>query len=144
MTIRIAETAAYIEHHEGRSTEGLAMLREALEQVEGEDAAAQQVLAGYLAAIEHPSAFEALQQLLQDDPTTAGFVLGHDWTWEDQELTRLAIDQLATSFGEDSPRVAVAKAHYVLRHEADDAAALADAEVTLGEVLHRVPDSLAA
>lgn len=144
LSIETAESLAYLKHELGESDQGLAILREAMGQHE-DNARVRRIHAGYLATINHNDAIGALRRTLEDDShTAASFVLGHEVAWTDRELTKEAIDLLADAVGADSPRVAVARAHYVLRHDADSEAALADAQVSLGEVLQRVPDSLSA
>lgn len=146
LTLQIAETAAYIHNERGNPEEGLALLRQAVDDPRsGDDLNRERVLAGYLARIEHPDAPEAMRKLLdRDDPEVGSFILSFPMIWNHADLTKQAIQRFAEYVGDDSPRVVLARANYVLRHEPENAAGLADAQIAVNDVLQRMPGSLAA
>jgi tetratricopeptide (TPR) repeat protein len=149
-TLEIIGIQAELLRRQGRTEEGLRLIETALGQGPGAaeyTPAFRQMRAAYLARAGHDSALQALSEVLEADEaslTAAIMVLQQPIAWEDRELTSLAIERLGTIVGEQAPRFRYARAEYVLRFEADDAAKLTEARSLISEELLRNPDSLPA
>ncbi len=150
LTLDIAEAQARLLHREGHTEEGLSLIEQALASSAGSaDMAshARRVRAAYLASTEDPRAGAALAELLGAEPTSAAaanFVLSQPTAWRDPELISRGIDRLEAAIGEQSPRVLLARATFLLKFESQDAAKLAQAIALVGHALRQVPDSQAA
>jgi tetratricopeptide (TPR) repeat protein len=149
ITLETAEFEATRAADAGDPERGRRIIREAIDALGGDADAltAQRLMAAYLARVEHADAVSEIAKLLEfDDPagSTAIFVLSLAPTWLDRNLNERAIDSLAKVLGDTSPRVVLARANFVLQHQAGDDAALAHAQVAVNELLQRMPASLAA
>lgn len=148
MTPELAAVVARWHHLQGRTDEGLKVIDNAFAERHGEDTkiARLRLRASYLAECYDRRTVDALAELFAADSSasTAGFVLAHPAVWTNAQLARRAMDVLASQVGEDSPRVGLARATYVLHHHADDPVRVAEAQVWLNDALRVSPDSLAA
>lgn len=150
LTLDIAEAQGRLLHREGHTEEGLSLIEQALASSAGSaDMAshASRLRAAYLVWTEDPRAGAALGELLGAESTSAAaanFVLSQPTAWRDPELISRGIDRLEAAIGEQSPRVLLARATFLLKFESQDAAKLAQAIGLVGHALKQIPDSLAA
>ena len=132
-----------------QADKGLALIEEARQAAiaEGESDTVEFDMqkAAYLDTIGHPDALDAIRTLLREHSNHARvpmFVLGRASVWQDEALSRAALDAAAEVGSDESIRQRLAEAHWLLTFREDDESR-AEAITLVSQVLDRTPDSVA-
>ena len=150
LTIIIATDLGDLYAERGEAERGLAIIDEAIAAADvgtAQSVVTQRARLSFLRSIDHPSVPEAVKSFMtefSDSGHAQSFVLSLRETWDDPSIVEPCIEHLSALLGPRSLRVKLARAQYLVRYHAEDEAKLAEAVMTLADVLEQSPDSIAA